>query len=175
MPRPTARLFANAALFPKLALVALALVVLAGCAQVPAVPSGFVATAALHITVEREAGARELYNAERRARIVASDGTVAFDGRLSPDTATAITVPAGSYNVSTFTVFFGDFLQCPSDPGDGSPPVCVQPTLRPNQICDLLVNLPASGLVELRFTVASDGGCRLEDLGRSPSASASAS
>jgi len=132
-----------------------------GCA--PAAPTGSPASGEVRISVQRGPGARELYNAQRRARIVAADGTVAFDGTLAEDAVETVVVPVGSYTVSALTVFFGDFLQCASDPAGGSPPPCFQPTLGPSQVCDVHVAVTPTRPVDVRYTVLPDGLCRIEE------------
>lgn len=134
-------------------------------------PTGPEASGAVRISVQRAAGASELFNAERRARIVTDDGTVAYDGALKDDAITTAIVPAGTYTLSTFTVFFGDFAVCASDPPGSAAPTCFAPTLRPSQVCGIVIGVTGTRPVAALFTILADGGCRLEELSVAPFAS----
>jgi hypothetical protein len=140
-------------------LVLVASVVLGACAPTPS-PTGSGAVGTVRLNVRMAPGATELHRSERRARILSAAAAIVFDAALDPDHATIATVPVGRSVVSAFTVFFGDFLVCPSGES-ASPGACIQPTLQPARTCDLAVDVGATP-VELTFTVLSDGGCRLD-------------
>jgi hypothetical protein len=56
------------------------------------------------------------FASEQRATLVTPDGRVVADWKLATVGEVPIQAPVGSYTLSTFTVFFSDFMQCIPDP-----------------------------------------------------------
>jgi hypothetical protein len=119
-------------------------------------PSGIV-----RLAVDRSAAGQVIFSSIDRARLVARDGAVVADREISEGPPAEIQIPAGEYILQVFTVFQSDTLDCGLDPATGGPTNCVQPTLQPGQICELIVSVPAGGTIEATFTVLAQTHCRL--------------
>ena len=113
------------------------------------------------------------FASEQHATLVAPDGRVVADWKLSTDGALPIQAPVGSYTLSTFTVFFSDFMQCIPDPARPGQETCLQPTLGPAERCEAPIEVGEAAEVLATFSILADGRCRLE-LGGGPSPGASA-
>ena len=122
---------------------------------VPARPSGIV-----RVAVDRTAAVEGFFTGQDRARLIVPGGATAADWPLG-DVATDHSVPAGDYILQAFTVFMSDNIVCATDPQTGKETNCVQPTLQPGQICEILVTVPPGGSVEATFTVVGQFNCRL--------------
>lgn len=151
-------------------LAVLAVVVLAGACGAPQAsdPS---ALGTVRVSV-RGANAG-FFASEQHATLVAPDGRVVAEWKLSTDNDLPIQAPVGSYTLSTFTVFFSDFMQCIPDPARPGQETCLQPTLGPAERCEASIEVRESAEVLATFSILADGRCRLE-LGGTPSPGASA-
>ncbi len=113
------------------------------------------------------------FASEQHATLVAPDGRVVADWKLAAGGAIPIQAPVGSYTLSTFTVFFSDFLQCIPDPARPGRETCLQPTLGPAERCDAQIEVREAAEVVATFSILTDGRCKLELRGTpSPGASA---
>ena len=157
---------------PAVALVVavLAVAVLVGACGTPE-PSDPPALGKVRVTVEgANAG---FFAAEQHATLVAPDGRVVADWKLSTVGGVPIHAPVGSYTLSTFTVFFSDFMQCIPDPARPGQETCLQPTLGPAERCEAPIEVRETVEVLATFSILADGRCRLE-LGGAPSPGTSA-
>jgi hypothetical protein len=151
---------------PAISGLALVAAVLAGACGTP-VPSDPPTLGTILVGVQRVANGG-FFASEQHATLVAPDGRVVADWKLSADRAIPVQAPAGSYTLSTFTVFFSDFMQCIPDRARPGQETCIQPTLGPAERCELPVEVRETVEVLARFSILADGHCRLE-LGASPS------
>jgi hypothetical protein len=157
---------------PAVALVVavLAVAVLVGACGTPQ-PSDPPALGTVRVTVHgANAG---FFASEQRATLVTPDGRVVADWKLATVGEVPIQAPVGSYTLSTFTVFFSDFMQCIPDPARPGQETCLQPTLGPAERCEAPIEVRETVEVLATFSILADGRCRLE-LGGAPSPGASA-
>jgi hypothetical protein len=76
--------------------------------------------------------------------------------------ATPVRVQPGVYRLEVFTVFLGDTLECVADPVAPGGQRCAQPTLGPDQICGLDVEVVAGSETRATFHIPQVGLCGLE-------------
>ena len=145
---------------------AMVIAVLASACGTPA-PSGPPTLGTIRVSVQRVAGAEEFFASEHHATLVAADGRVVADWKLSTDREIPVQAPVGSYTLSTFTVFLSDFLQCSPDPAKPGQEACFQPTLGPAERCEAPIEVRETADVLATFSILADGHCRLE-LGAAP-------
>jgi hypothetical protein len=149
---------------------ALAVAVLVGACGTPE-PSGPPALGTVRVGVQgANAG---FFASEQHATLVLPDGRVVADWKLTTGGEVPIQAPVGSYTLSTFTVFFSDFMQCNPDPARPGQETCLQPTLGPAERCEAPIEVRETVEVLATFSILADGRCRLE-LGGAPSPGASA-
>ena len=117
-------------------------------------------TGTVRVGVDRTAAVEGFFTGEDRARLIVPSGPVVAEWPLGTTVADK-DVPAGDYILQAFTVFMSDTIVCATDPQTGKETNCVQPTLQPGQICEILVTVPPGGSVETTFTVVGEFNCRL--------------
>ena len=144
--------------------------VLVGCRGGPSpatqspVGSGFVS-----ISLEVVGRGTQFFNSQHRARVVDASNSVIAEWEITAAAAPAV-IPAGSWRLETFTVFFSDFLQCSPDPAVPGKERCTAPTLGPAQVCAIPINVDDGATVEATFRSLEEGAC---DLVAAPAASGS--
>ena len=145
--------------------------VVAGCgAQVPR-PSESIEMGSIAIRVEQAPGGTEFFRSEHHVRVVSPDGTIAAELTMAPGAESRTAIPAGSWTLEAFTVFFSDFIRCTADPSRAGAQVCGAPSLRPAQVCSIPLTVTPSATVTARFEIRPAGRCGLAEEAADPPAS----
>ena len=133
---------------------------IAGCGGDPPSPVAAGPSGIVRVAVDRTGAVEGFFTGQDRARLIVPGGAVVADWPLG-DIPTDTSVPAGDYILQAFTAFMSDTVVCMTDPQTGKATNCVQPTLKPGQICEILITVPPGGVVEATFTVVGQFNCRL--------------
>jgi hypothetical protein len=110
-----------------------------------------------------------LFEPVHRARVVAVDGSLDVGWRLQPGAA-PVEIPSGMYRLEAYTVFLSDTIVCGHPIGEPNAPeaTCFQPTLGPEQVCAVDIEVPAGGDVHVAYEARDQGLCDLRPVDADP-------